>query len=186
MASAILETDRLILRPFELSDAPDVQRLAGDRQVALNTLTIPHPYPDGAAEEWIRTHTVDPNLANFAIIRRSDNALVGSIGLMLKKDHDKAEIGYWIGVPYWNHGYASEATAVLIDYGFETFALEKIFAAHFSRNAASGRVMLKNGMKHEGTLRRDIRKWDEYVDVEMYSILRGEWELRRGLGEKNK
>jgi RimJ/RimL family protein N-acetyltransferase len=179
MVPAILETERLILRPFELSDAPDVQRLAGHREVALNTLTIPHPYPDGAAEEWIRKHLEDADLQNFAIIRRSDHALVGTIGLVLKKDHDKGEIGYWIGVPYWNHGYATEAAAVLIDYGFKIFGLEKIFAAHFSRNAASGRVMLKNGMKHEGTLRHDIKKWDQYVDVEMYSILREEWEVKR-------
>ena len=179
MSAPTLETERLILRQFELTDAPAVQRLAGDREVALNTLSIPHPYPDGAAEEWIRTHVADAGLVNFAIVRRSDSALIGSIGLILKREHDKAEIGYWIGKPYWNHGYASEAADRVIEYGFAELGLEKIYAAHFSRNDASGRVMQKNGMVHEGRLRRDMKKWDEYVDVEMYSILRDEWKKRR-------
>jgi ribosomal-protein-alanine N-acetyltransferase len=178
MSAPILETERLILRPFELKDAPVVQRLAGAREVAFNTLSIPHPYPDGAAEEWIRAHTADAGLVNFAVIRRTDGALVGAAGLILKGDHDKAEIGYWIGVPYWNQGYASEAASAVIDYGFEELGLQRIYAAHFARNSASGRVLAKNGMRHEGTLRRDIKKWDEYLDVEMYSILRGEWKRR--------
>lgn len=175
MSAPILETERLILRPIDLKDAPEVQRLAGAREVALNTLTIPHPYPDGAAEEWIRSHTTDAGMMNFAIVRRADGALVGSVGLILKSDHDKAEIGYWIGVPFWNQGYATEAVAAVIDYAFQELGVQRVYAAHFSRNSASGQVLIKNGMRHEGTLRRDIKKWDEYLDVEMYSILRTEW-----------
>lgn len=175
MPAPILETERLTLRTLDLKDAPEVQRLAGAREVALNTLTIPHPYPDGAAEEWIRAHTTEAGMMNFAIVRRTDGVLVGSVGLILKSDHDKAEIGYWIGVPFWNQGYATEAVAAVIDYGFQELGLQRIYAAHFARNAASGQVLVKNGMRHEGTLRRDIKKWDEYLDIEMYSILRTEW-----------
>ncbi len=169
-----LRTKRLVLRPFTLADAPRVQQLAGAHEVALNTLSIPHPYPDGAAEEWIRSHEQKKGEIGFAI---DDGELVGAIGLKVKRDDDIAEIGYWIGVPYWGRGYASEAAAEVIRFGFEELKLNKIFAAHFSRNPASGRVLQKLGMKFEGTLRQQHKKWGEYVDEEFYGILRSDWKV---------
>ena len=171
-----LTTPRLLLRPFVLTDARDAQRLAGAREIADGTLTIPHPYPDGLAEEWIELQQrlfESRELINFAIALRTGE-VVGSIGLRMKK-HGKAEIGYWIGVAHWGHGYATEAAAAVIDYGFRELNLNRIEAAHFSGNPASGRVMIKNGMKHEGTARQAAKKWDEYRDLEWYSILRSEW-----------
>ena len=166
-----LKTDRLTIRPLRMEDAPRVQELAGAREVALNTLLIPHPYAVGAAEEWIASQAVklqEENSLNLAI---DDGDLVGAIGLQIKKDHNHAEIGYWIGVPYWGRGYATEAVGAMIRYGFEELRLNKIYAAYFSRNAASGAVMRKNGMRHEGTLRQHHKKWNEYVDLEFYGIL---------------
>ena len=179
MAIPTLRTQRLVLRPFTLADAPRVQKLAGEREVALNTLTIPHPYPDGAAEEWIRSHELKEGEVGFAI---DDGQLVGAIGLKVKRDDDIAELGYWIGVPYWGLGYASEAAAEVIRYGFEELQLNKIYAAHFTRNLASGRVMQKLGMCYEGTLRQHHKKWGEYVDEDVYGILREEWKKLTGDG----
>jgi [ribosomal protein S5]-alanine N-acetyltransferase len=176
-----LTTDRLVLRPFARTDAPLVQRLAGEREVALNTEHIPHPYPDGAAVAWIETHQEKFDAAGeivFAIDLRGDG-LIGAIGIIPNRAHDRAEIGYWIGKPFWNKGYASEAAAAVIRFGFEELKLNKIVAVHFSRNPASGRVMQKNGMRHEGTLRQNHKKWGQYVDVEAYGILREEWERGR-------
>lgn len=163
-----------MLRPFTLADAPRVQQLAGAREVALNTLTIPHPYPDGAAEEWIGSHDAKfaDGTINFAI---DDGVLTGAIGLMIKRDDDIAEIGYWIGVPYWGRGYAAEAGEAVIRYGFEDLNLNKIYAAYFTRNPASGGVLKKLGMSYEGTLRQHHKKWGEYVDAEMYSVLKRDW-----------
>ena len=174
MQRPTLRTKRLVLRPFTLADAPRVQQLAGAREVALNTLTIPHPYPDGAAEEWIASHDAkfEQGQINFAI---DDGRLVGAIGLVTKREDDIAEIGYWIGVPYWGRGYASEAAEAVIRYGFEDQRLNKIYAAHFTRNPASGRILQKLGMHQEGTLRQHHRKWDEYVDSELYAILKQDW-----------
>ena len=176
MQRPVLRTTRLVLRPFTPADAPRVHQLAGAREVALNTLTIPHPYPDGAAEEWIDSHEAkfEQGHVNFAI---DDGNLVGAIGLVTKREDDIAEIGYWIGVPYWGRGYASEAAEAVIRYGFEDLGLNKIYAAHFARNPASGRVLQKLGMSHEGTLRQHHRKWDEYVDSEVYGILKSEWKV---------
>jgi RimJ/RimL family protein N-acetyltransferase len=171
----MLATEHLILRPFTLADAPAVQQLAGARAVALNTLLIPHPYPDGAAEEWIARHGERSDDVNFAITLRQGGDLIGAIGLIVTREHDRAEIGYWIGVPYWNNGYATEAARAVIDYGFARLGLQRIFALYFKRNPASGRVMRKLGMQREGLLRRHVLKWDERIDVEIYAILREEW-----------
>lgn len=167
-------TERLLLRPFTLADAPAVQRLAGAREIALNTLLIPYPYPEGAAEAWI-SKPRDPHDINFAITLRESGELVGAIGLVVGREHDRAEIGYWIAVEHWNRGYATEAARAVIRYGFEELNLNRIFAVHFARNAGSGRVMQKLGMRHEGSLREHLVKWGERIDVEVYGILRGDW-----------
>jgi len=177
----VLETPRLILRPFELSDASAVQRLAGAREIAAMTRTIPHPYPDGAAEEWIRKH--GPAFergthVTFAVTRRNGAEVVGAAGLAIDRTHERAELGYWIGVPYWNRGYATEAARRIIAYGFSDLGLNRIFATHLPRNTASGRVMQKAGMRFEGVLRQHIRKWGVFEDVAVYGILAEEYRDR--------
>lgn len=175
----ILHTERLTLRPFTLADAADVQRLAGAREVASTTATIPHPYEDGMAETWINTHPArlaDGTGITYAIILTETGELCGAISLMLKPEHQRAEIGYWIGVPYWGCGYCSEAAVALRDHAFRALALHRILAVHLARNPASGRVMQKIGMRHEGTLREHEFKWGVFETIEYYAILRSEWE----------
>ncbi len=174
-----LETKRLILRPFELSDAKEVQRLAGDRAIADTTLNIPHPYEDGMAEQWIATHhpMVDAGeLCNFAIVIEHSEELVGGISLTIVPRFQRAELGYWIGKPYWNNGYCSEAGRSVIDYGFGALNLNRIHASHFSRNPASERVLQKLGMVYEGRARQHVIRWGRFEDLELYSILKVEWE----------
>ena len=102
--------------------------------------------------------------------------LVGAIGLMVKPEHANAEMGYWVGVPYWNRGYAAEAARALIAFGFEALELERIHAHYFIRNPASGRVMEKAGMTREGLLRHAIRKNGVFEDLAVYAILRDQFE----------
>src|SRR3712207_954652 len=107
-----LNTARLRLRPPTAGDAPDIQRYASDRDVAAMTLTIPHPYPDGAAEQWVGTlagRYADGTNVQFAIVERDASSFVGSIGLVIEVGHNRAELGYWIGRPFWGRGYATEA-----------------------------------------------------------------------------
>jgi RimJ/RimL family protein N-acetyltransferase len=177
-----LPAARLLLRPFALSDAADVQRLAGDRSVADTTLRIPHPYPDGAAEEWIATHAPGfgaGTLADFAITLRSSGELVGTIGLIIERGADRAELGYWIGAGSRNLGYCTEAGHAVIDYGFQSLDLNKICAHHFKRNPASGRVLQKLGMRLEGEQAQHVKKWDQYEDIVVYGLLRSAWEGKR-------
>ena len=153
MSTPRLRTERLVLRAFSADDAPTVQRLAGDREVASTTLTIPHPYEDGMA---VTTET---------------DGLVGAVGLHLKLEHLRAELGYWIGVPFWNRGYATEAAEAVMRFGFDELGLNRIQAGHFARNPASGRVMEKLGMTLEAVRREHVLKDDELEDLVLYAVL---------------
>lgn len=172
-----LRTPRLLLRPFCPEDAPAVRHLAGAREVALNTLNVPHPYGEGAAESWIAGHReawARGTEAVFAITRAGDGELVGAMGLRLQPEHAAAELGYWIGVPFWGNGYATEAARAVLAYGFGPLGLQRIYAHHFARNPASGRVLEKIGMREEGVLRQHVVKWGERQDLRCFGILRSE------------
>jgi RimJ/RimL family protein N-acetyltransferase len=184
MDQPTLQTDRLTLRPFRLDDASDVQRLAGAREVADTTLHIPHPYPDGAAEGWIGTHAEEWAAQRdvvYAITMRTTGELIGAIALKLEMALTQAEIGYWIGVDYWSHGYCTEAATAVVQFGFDTLALHRVHSRHFLRNPASGRVMQKLGMRQEGLQRAAMRRWDTFEDVVLYGILADEWFDRAGI-----
>ena len=177
-----LTTGRLTLRPFIADDAFDIERLAGRREIADTTLTIPHPYPHGAAAEWILTHAPAweaGTTATFAIVETASSRLVGVASLMLNREHRRGELGYWIALDRWNQGYATESNQCLMDFGFEVLALHRIEARHFLRNPASGRVMQKLGMRHEGIERDWALKGDHYESLAVYSILEEEWRLTR-------
>ena len=175
-----LETERLILRPFESSDAGAVQRFAGDRTIADTTLAIPHPYEGGMAEEWISSHEQGFDSGEhvaFAIVNTQTNQLVGAVSLDdISPCHRRAELGYWIGTPYWTKGYCTEAVRAVVDYGFRVLNLNRIQGRCLKRNPASGRVMQKLGLTREGCLRQYVKKWDEMEDVYVFGILRSEWE----------
>jgi ribosomal-protein-alanine N-acetyltransferase len=181
-----LTTARLTLRPFIPDDAFDIERLAGLREIADTTLTIPHPYPHGAAAKWILTHAPAweaGTAATFAIVENEGGRLVGVTTLMIKGEHRRAELGYWIALDRWNQGYATEANQRLIDFGFEALGVHRIEARHFLRNPASGRVMVKLGMQPEGVERDAAVKGDRYESLAVYSILEDEW--RAGRAERS-
>lgn len=172
-----IETERLILRPFGLSDAPRVQTLAGAHEIYRPTLAIPHPYEDGMAEKWIASHAARfyaGEGVSLAVTLKNDDLLIGAIGLEASPRHNRAELGYWIGVPYWGSGYCTEAAIEVIRYGFEVMQLHKITCSHMEWNAASGRVMQKAGMHKEGALVDHVFKDGAYQTMILYGILKGE------------
>lgn len=172
-----LTTDRLLLRRFDLADAPEIQILASDARIAAYTLTIPHPYPEGAALEFInRTHerAAQGIAIQLAVTLKADQAVIGSVNLRPHLLKQSAEIGYWVGVPYWGQGYITEAASAIIQYAFHVLDLRRVYAKHLTDNAASGRVMQKAGMTHEGTMRQHVYKNGSFHDVAYYSILRTE------------
>ena len=170
-----LRTNRLILRPFSIADAPRVQQLAGALEVYSTTLNIPHPYGDGLAEQWIASHPAQfygGKGATFAITLAGADELIGAIGLAVLRQHQRAELGYWVGVPYWNKGYCTEAAIAVIRYGFDELDLHKITSRHMVDNHASERVMIKAGMRKEGEMVDEIYKDGVFRTLGVYGLVR--------------
>ncbi len=174
-----LETTRLKLRPYTESDIAELLPLIGASEVAATTLRIAHPYTEQDAREFLVMAQESGKLW-LAITRRTDGRLLGGIGLRVDDQHQHAELGYWLGVPFWGMGYATEAAQEMLRYGFESLGLHRIFATHFKHNPASGRTLKKLGMRYEGCQREHLRKWAQFVDSELYGILRQEWKIPNG------
>jgi [ribosomal protein S5]-alanine N-acetyltransferase len=177
-----IPTARLLLRALDLSDAPRIAELAGDREIASTTLLIPHPYTLADAERWLsaqQAQTASPDHLNWGVCLR-EGPLIGAIGLVLKREHDRAEMGYWIGKEWWGHGYATEAARAVVGFAFERLRLNRVCAYHYARNPASGRVLEKVGMLPEGVQRGHIKKWGAYEDCVQYGVLKSDWAARPG------
>lgn len=153
-----------------------MQRLAGAREIADTTVSIPHPYDLDHALAWIgqqRREAVRGRATNFAIRLLPDSRLIGSAGLRdIDPEHLQAELGFWIGREWWGRGYAREAAEAVIRFGFDSLGLNRIYAHHMARNPAAGKVLKATGMRQEGTLRQRVRKWGVYEDVVLYATLR--------------
>jgi RimJ/RimL family protein N-acetyltransferase len=167
-----------MLGSFEPADAPELTRLAGAREIADTTVSIPHPYELDHALAWIgqqRRELVRGRATNFAVRLLPGSPLIGSAGLRdIDREHLSAELGFWIGREWWGHGYAREAAGAVIRFGFERLGLNRICAHHMARNPAAGQVLLHVGMQREGVLRERVRKWGVFEDVVLYASLREE------------
>jgi ribosomal-protein-alanine N-acetyltransferase len=180
----VLGTARLIVRPFVEADAPDIERLAGDFLVARTLLTMPHPYPEGAAVSWIAKHEElwrSRKEMPLAITRREQpGTIAGAISTRFVLDHHHAELGYWIARLSWGQGIASEATRAVLRWSFGTLGLHRVMARHMATNPASGAVMRKSGMRLEGTLREHHWKNGVAHNFHVYGILRDEFLASEG------
>lgn len=172
-------TSRLCLNQITLSDVPLIVEYAGNPKVSAMTLNIPHPYSEKDAHFWI-------NMANegfktgtqytFAVRCKNKPELIGGIGLRLNRRFDTSELGYWIGEPHWNQGFASEAVSGILEYGFNNLNLNKIYATHLVENPASGKVMMKNRMIKEGELKEHTKKGGQYKSLIQYRLTKTEFE----------
>ncbi len=149
-----LQTERLSLRPWNTEEYLRLYELAKDPEVGPRCGWPPHQSPE---ESRLILEKVLYNDYTWAIIRKEDGLLIGNISLMpagvsrIAENDREAEVGYWLGRPYWNDGYMSEACARVLRYGFEQLSLEVIRASHSEKNPASGRVQEKCGMSLCGT-----------------------------------
>lgn len=183
-----LESKGLILRLPEINDTEAMQAIISAWDVAVTTLTIPYPYTVEMAKEWIQAvhQRDDESSFRYVIIRKSDNQLVGGCGFQVSSQHEKAEIGYWIGVPYWGNGYATETVRTVIQFCFEDLGLNRVEAEYFAENGASRRVMEKAGMTFEGLARQSLireilsKNHRVYHDIGSCAILRDDWKNAKG------
>lgn len=173
-----LETERLQLAELTYTDIPAIVAHAGNKNISKHTQNIPYPYTENDAVLWIIATSEGFNKKQqytFGIKLKETGEFMGAIGLRLEARHNRAELGYWIAEPFWNRGFASEATNKVLKFGFEQLGLHKIFATHLDQNPASGKVMIKNGMIKEGVLKDHIYKGDKYHTLIQYRITKEEF-----------
>ena len=169
-----ITTSRLHLRPYTLEDAPRVCELCNNYNIYKSTLTLPYPYPIESALQWIPTH--DEGFAadtryEFAIADKQTNELFGAISLSNNKAHKNGEIAYWVGEEYWGKGYASEALQGIIDFAFNEKGYHRVWGRFFAGNPASGKVMIKAGMREEGMQHGHVLKEGNFLDLVLYGIV---------------
>lgn len=176
-----IETDRLLLRRLNIRDAAAMYSYMQREKVAQYVLWAAHTsISDTRAyiRYMLRKYRLgDP--ASWGIEWKESGEIIGTIGYMWHNpEHSSVELGYSLNDEYWNAGVMTEALSAVIDYTFRVKMINRIEAQHEVRNPASGRVMQKCGMVKEGTLRSRLYNKGEYVDVDLYAILRGDY-LRR-------
>jgi RimJ/RimL family protein N-acetyltransferase len=135
-----LKTHRLVLRPFQRSDAREFARLAGDWAVASMTSDIPHPFDEAQALAWLKPARGEVRFA----IELDGGQLIGGAGFY-RRPSGIAELGFWLGRPWWGRGYATEAARAVLAHGARDRRLPGFSSAHFIDNPASGRVLAKLG-----------------------------------------
>ena len=176
---SVLETKRLALRAARLEDAKAVAALANDRRIAENTARIPYPYKLADAEQFIAGASKKGEAAYLVTLR--DGTIVGACGLMFHYD-DTPEIGYWLGVPYWNKGYATEALHALIDYAFTDLTHDAVQAGARVTNPASRRVLEKCGFQWTGVGLYRINSIKSSAPIDRFRLERRIWSALKTWG----
>jgi RimJ/RimL family protein N-acetyltransferase len=157
-----LSTPRLTLRPLQLDDAPALCRLVDDPGVAAMTSSIPHPFPEGAAEAFIeRMAQADPDREGAFALECAREGFIGVLGFH-PNDQGAVEVGYWLGRPYWGLGYMTEAADAALVWAAQGWGRRYLLAGHFADNPASGQVLVKVGFLYTGDV------------VPRFSVARGE------------
>ena len=161
------------IRNWRPEDEDTVVKYANNRRVWINLRDVfPHPYTENNTREWIQSATHQNLETHFAIA--SAQEAIGGIGFRLQEDVHRrsAEIGYWLGEPFWGKGIATRALGGLTEYAFNHFDLVRLYGAVFEWNPASGRVLEKAGYQYEGRLRKNVTKDSKTRDQLMYAMVR--------------
>lgn len=164
-----IETERVYLTKFKLSDAKRVAKICNDENLT-RYLPLPYPYTLEMAKEWISSQKTDLKHLDYAVISKETNQLIGSISLSDKGDGCK-ELGYWLAPECHGKGIMTETAQCLISYAFEKLGVHKIIAKHYIENPASGKVMQKCGMNVVGILKKHALKNNIWHDVCLYEII---------------
>jgi RimJ/RimL family protein N-acetyltransferase len=169
---------KITLRPLVKRDAPSIYKYACNRAISRYTF-LPYPYTRRNAEEWVIT-SGERNASgidvNLGIELPVSGEIIGMISLN-NIDHFSrhAELGYWLGKPFWGRGYVREAISLILRHSFRELKLKRVYARVMHPNTVSARLLEKCGFKYEGTLRRNIKRHGRYLDELRYGILAEEW-----------
>ncbi len=175
----MIETQRLILRKIEMNDANRMfEFIFSDYRVMDNLIKGPHQSITETINRLteITNQYVSEKFCYWGIVVKENGELIGTIDLFnINEDTENCEVGYNIGFNWWNKGYGTEALHAVVEFAFRIMDIHKISATHNIDNPASGKIMLKVGMKREGIIRHMIRKNNQYKDCGIYGILQQEY-----------
>jgi RimJ/RimL family protein N-acetyltransferase len=174
----VLETARLMLRAPRRGDGKAIVRLVNDRRIVENTVRIPHPYRLDDAETFIAAANRQVGEATLAILREGE--LIGMCGVSPRQDGP--EIGYWLGVPFWGRGYATEAARAAIDHAFGVLGHETLQAGARVSNPASRRVLEKCGFQWTGVGLYRIHAINSSAPFDRFRLDRGLWASLKAWG----
>ncbi len=184
LGNPILETERLLLRPFVRDDVEDVFRYASNPQVARYMTWDAHKTREDSFwfVDWAKAQADEDRLGQWAIVLKASGRVIGSIGFsQFDPANSWGAVGYALSEEYWSQGLGTEALKRLLVFVFADMELNRVEAMHFLDNPASGRVMEKAGMRFEGVIREKVLAKKRYWDVKQYAILRKDW-----LADQNK
>lgn len=179
----VLETKRLTLRAPTLRDAKAVAVLANDRRIAENTARIPHPYKLADAENFIAGANKADGETVFLITR--NGTIMGACGVAVA-DPNAPELGYWLGVPHWDQGFATEALHAVIDFAFSEFEHSALHAGARVTNPASRRVLEKCGFQWTGVGLYRINAIKSSAPIDRFRLERGIWQAIKGWGRSKR
>lgn len=164
-----------VIRKWKIEDAKELAELLNNPKILDNLRDgLPYPYTRKDAEEYISSMLSADEETTFAFAITADGRVVGSIGIFRCDNiHFRtAEMGYYIGEPYWGRGMGTGAVRQVCDYVFSNTDIIRIFAEPFSHNTASCRVLEKAGFAFEGLLRSNAVKNGRVIDMKMYSLIK--------------
>jgi len=179
----VLETKRLTLRAPTLKDAKAIAVLANDRRIAENTARIPHPYKLADAESFIAGANKADGETVFLIVR--NGTIMGACGVAVA-DPNAPELGYWLGVPHWGQGFATEALHAVIDFAFSEFEHTALHAGARVTNPASRRVLEKCGFQWTGVGLYRINAIRSSAPIDRFRLERGIWQAIKGWGRSKR
>jgi RimJ/RimL family protein N-acetyltransferase len=177
----VLETERLVLRTPRLDDAEAIATLINDRRIAENLTRVPHPYTVADAEGFIGWANKNDSEAAF-LITLPDDTIIGGCGVGVLSGTDP-EIGYWLGVPYWGNGYATEAAHAVVDHAFADLGYERLESGARVSNPASRRVLEKCGFQWTGVILQRSRALNSSVPCDRFRLDRGLWASLKSWGK---
>ncbi|MDO6496940.1 GNAT family N-acetyltransferase [Photobacterium sanguinicancri] len=162
-----IETERLVLRPFRLSDSERVAELAGEKVIADMTANIPHPYEPAMAYDWIQTHQaqfIEGESVVYAITLKNCDDIIGAVGFPLL-DKGLGVLGYWLGVPFWGQGIAFEAAEALVEFYKLHHGLTELHVMHLAENERSKSVIRKLGVGYVENMMRHMHGQEREICV---------------------
>ena len=171
-----IQTPRLLLRRFRLTDADDVYAYARDPEWRRFLFTVPDPYERRHADEFVASNVLEDWRTRPQWAIEHERRVVGTVALWVDRRHGRAEFGYALARRLWGRGLMTEAVTAVIDEAFAALPLRKVTARALAPNVGSTRVMEKAGMQFEATLRQHFAHHGQVFDVLHYGLLREEWE----------